>query len=249
MATSTDSITPSVTEDQFWEFWVKGQQQGFAGKLPRIKLPDGSKITVLYEHPLIYTDRWYGSDSGGGQTLVHVLRWQWDERQPLSINGTPLARMGYSGQVVDWGEEELKQVILESQQQAEPATSIPNFYHSTPLGLALSERCKRLYVKEPKCACVSPKSDILTNPPSSEQLWGFLKTALSQASRTCLFRGPSEHTHQDYPEFEYSSKEVAIGPGFHQGTEMISYKGLRRFQGVYDFVLVKKNLGDQLFGK
>ena len=82
------------------DFWLKGQKQGFAGKLPRIKLPDGSKMIALCEHPRLYVDRWYGSDLGGGQTILYILSELWRESNPLNIVGMPIARLGYSGQIV-----------------------------------------------------------------------------------------------------------------------------------------------------
>jgi hypothetical protein len=100
------------------DFWLKGQKLGFAGVKPvptdnitdamfnltRKKLPDGSKIVALREHPhslsRLYVDRWYGSDMGGGQTTLYILTSPWNPEKPLDITGTPIARLGYSGQIV-----------------------------------------------------------------------------------------------------------------------------------------------------
>jgi len=85
---------------RYLDFWVKGQKQGYAGETPEIiKLPDGSKYVSLYEHPLLHFDRWYGSDLGGGQTILYVLSEPWDSENPLCIVGTPVARLGYSGEI------------------------------------------------------------------------------------------------------------------------------------------------------
>ncbi len=89
--------------EPYLDFWLEGQRRGFAGDLPREKLPDSSKIVVFRKHPLVYVDRWYGSDLGGGQTILYSESGR--SEFPLSvIEGTPMhvkpiARLGYSGQI------------------------------------------------------------------------------------------------------------------------------------------------------
>lgn len=78
---------------------MQGQKRGFAGDLPRTKLPDGSKLVALCDYPRLYIDRWYGSDWGGGQTMLYVLSEPWSPENPLQIVGKPVARLGYSGQI------------------------------------------------------------------------------------------------------------------------------------------------------
>jgi len=86
--------------EKYLDFWVEGQKQGFAGELPRKQLTDGSKVVALHKHPLLYVDHWYGSDIGGGQTTLHILTSPWNPEKPLDIVGTPIARLGYGGQIV-----------------------------------------------------------------------------------------------------------------------------------------------------
>jgi len=93
--------------EKYLDFWVEGQKRGFAGELPRIKLTNGSKMVALQNYPLLYVDNWYGSDLGGGQTSLYVLSepWNLDDalKNPdnaLKIVGTPIAILGYSGEIV-----------------------------------------------------------------------------------------------------------------------------------------------------
>jgi len=86
--------------EPYIDFWLEGQRQGFAGNLPRIKLQNGSKMVALYKHPLLYVDNWYGSDLGGGQTMLYLLSETWKSDNPLQIVGTPIARLGYSGRIL-----------------------------------------------------------------------------------------------------------------------------------------------------
>jgi len=87
--------------DNYLDFWLEGQREGFAGNLERIKLPNGSKMVTLYNSELrwLYVDHWYGADLGGGQTILYVAAEPWN---PSSrIVGTPVARLGYSGQIIE----------------------------------------------------------------------------------------------------------------------------------------------------
>lgn len=99
--------------EPYLDFWLEGQRKGFAGDLPREKLPDGSKIVTLKKGDFLYVDRWYGSDIGGGQTILYKgLETADDEKVTLIINtGKPIARLGYSGEIVRrFTEEELKEL-------------------------------------------------------------------------------------------------------------------------------------------
>ena len=94
--------------EPYLDFWVEGQKQGFAGQLPRIKNPDGSKMVVLSQGNLLYLDRWFGSDIGGGQTLLYELTQQWNPEKPLEIVGNAKAKLSYSGEIIRrFTEEEL----------------------------------------------------------------------------------------------------------------------------------------------
>ncbi|MEK6936612.1 MAG: hypothetical protein AABW58_00915 [Nanoarchaeota archaeon] len=103
--------------EHYLDFWLQGQRKGFAGDLPRTRLEDGSKIVFLRKHPLLYVDRWYGSDSGGGQTILYKSIGMQDSESPLKIiEGTPtsvipIARLGYSGEIVRrFTEEEMEKL-------------------------------------------------------------------------------------------------------------------------------------------
>src|SRR3989344_2931106 len=101
--------------EPYLDFWLEGQKKGFAGDLPRTKLPDGSKRVVLFNKPvlqadLLYVDRWYGSDLGGGQTILYHLP---ETTHPIfdfsNFEGKPIARLGYSGEIVRrFTKEEMK---------------------------------------------------------------------------------------------------------------------------------------------
>lgn len=98
--------------EPYLDFWLDGQRQGFAGHLPRIKLSDGSKMVVLPKDNLVYIDRWYGSDLGGGQTLLYEVIEPWNIDKPTEIEGVAKARLGYSGEIVRrFTEEEMKNLV------------------------------------------------------------------------------------------------------------------------------------------
>ena len=89
--------------EPYLDFWLEGQKKGFAGNLPREKAPDGSKFVILRNGNLLYVDRWYGSDLGGGQTILYKLDITEDPEKVIlgtPISGKPIARLGYSGQIV-----------------------------------------------------------------------------------------------------------------------------------------------------
>lgn len=96
----------------YLDFWVKGQKNGFAGNLERIKLSDGSKLVFLHEHPLLYVDQWYGADLGGGHAILYnVTEFEVteDPSNPLRIVGTPVARLAYTGRITGrFSEQEMQ---------------------------------------------------------------------------------------------------------------------------------------------
>lgn len=188
---------------KYLDFWVEGQKQGFAGALPRIKLPNGSKMVAHYRHPLLYVDNWYGSDLGGGQTLLYKLSEAWMPERPFHIYGVPIARQGYSGHIVKrFSEAEAAQL-----------------------------------------------REIFGDLSQSDIVWKVLKSALAQVSRERPFRGPKLYFYPECRDLFYTSSEPG-NPERTAGREDIYFRSgvaeRHLFRGGYDFVLIKKNLEDEL---
>ena len=99
--------------EPYLDFWLEGQRKGFAGDLPREKLPDDSKFVLLRKGKLLYIDRWYGSDIGGGQTILYDDALDNPEKIIFGTpaSGKPIARLGYSGEIIRrFTEDELKEL-------------------------------------------------------------------------------------------------------------------------------------------
>jgi len=201
--------------EPYLDFWLEGQKKGFAGNLPRIKLQNSSKMVALYKHPLLYVDNWYGSDSGGGQTMLYLLSETWKSDNPLQIVGTPIARLGYSGRII----------------RKLDGHELEDLLRATLLNDRLRENI----------------SELSLHSSQSEIIWVLLKDALSQVSRERPFRGPEYYDYgwNDVPEIRYRSEESGdISRTI--GREIIDIGRRDVFLGNYDFVLIKKNLEDNL---
>ena len=85
---------------RYMDIWLAGQRNGYAGTGKWTKLPDGSEMVAYPQSDLLYVDRWCGSDVGGGQTVLYKLSEPWNPGLPEKISGIPLARMGYSWNIV-----------------------------------------------------------------------------------------------------------------------------------------------------
>lgn len=82
----------------------------------------------------------------------------------------------------------------------------------------------------------------------SDILWEILKLALSQVTKERPFRGPEYFPHPLTPKLVYTSHDIiGLPPIRVVGSESILFNNIQCFEGVYDFIIIKKDFEDKLF--
>ncbi len=151
--------------EPYLDFWLECQRKGFSGDSPRKKSPDGSKHVTLREGNLLYVDSWYGSDIGGGQTVLYkdVVA---DPAPKLAFpkqSLQPIARLGYSGEIVRrFTEEEMEYLkpVFGDMSQSEIVWKV--------LKSALSKVSKERFLRGPRSYIFPVFSDFLYSAEESQ---------------------------------------------------------------------------------